>query len=158
MCDAEKRLLSNALLDYRNTRFILLSESCIPVFNFTTVYNHLIKSKHSFVGSFDDRGPFGRGRYNKNMEPEVTIAQWRKGSQWFEVNRNLAVSIIADNIYYPKFKNFCTPACYVDEHYFPTILSIHFLYLVSIHIFTMCILTIPQIVLATSPSSNGCTL
>uniref|UniRef100_A0A0D6QY64 Uncharacterized protein n=1 Tax=Araucaria cunninghamii TaxID=56994 RepID=A0A0D6QY64_ARACU len=124
MCDAERRLLANALLDFSNFRFVLLSESCIPVFNFTTVYNYLIKSRHSFTGSYDDKGPFGRGRYNPNMEPEVAVEQWRKGSQWFEVDRKLAISIIADNIYYPKFKNFCTPACYVDEHYFPTMLSI----------------------------------
>lgn len=126
MCDAERRLLANALLDFSNARFILLSETCIPLFNFTTVYKYLIRSQHSFVNAFDDHGPYGRGRYNKNMEPEVTIDQWRKGSQWFEVNRKLAVNIIADDTFYPKFKMFCTPACYVDEHYFPTMLSIRF--------------------------------
>lgn len=126
MCDAERRLLANALLDFSNNRFILLSETCIPLFNFTTVYKYLIMSRHSFVSAFDDHGPYGRGRYNKNMEPEVTIDQWRKGSQWFEVNRKLAVNIVADDIYYPKFEKFCTPACYVDEHYFPTMLSIGF--------------------------------
>ncbi|GLJ23420.1 hypothetical protein SUGI_0443220 [Cryptomeria japonica] len=126
MCDAERRLLANALLDFSNSRFVLLSESCIPIFNFNTVYDYLIESQHSFVSSFDDKGPYGRGRYNPKMEPEVTLSQWRKGSQWFEVDRNLAISIVADNFFYPKFKNYCTPACYVDEHYFPTMLSIRF--------------------------------
>lgn len=33
--DAERRLLANALLDFSNERFILLSESCVPLWNFT---------------------------------------------------------------------------------------------------------------------------
>ncbi|GAV75237.1 Branch domain-containing protein [Cephalotus follicularis] len=124
MCDAEKRLLANALLDISNEWFVLVSESCIPLRNFTIVYRYISRSKYSFMGSFDEHGPFGRGRYNRNMEPEVTLSQWRKGSQWFVVNRRLAVHIVEDVKYYPKFKNFCKPACYVDEHYFPTMLTI----------------------------------
>lgn len=126
MCDAERRLLANALLDLSNEWFILLSESCIPVQNFSTVYHYISQSRHSFMGSFDEDGPYGRGRYNPNMAPEVNLTEWRKGSQWFEVNRELAVAIIQDSKYYPKFKKFCRPACYVDEHYFPTMLSIHY--------------------------------
>ncbi|WCJ39632.1 Core-2/I-branching beta-1 6-N-acetylglucosaminyltransferase family protein [Euphorbia peplus] len=124
MCDAERRLLANALLDISNERFILLSESCIPLYNFTTIYTYLMRSKQSFVSAFDDPGPFGRGRYNANMLPEVNITQWRKGAQWFEVNRKLAINIVEDSKYYPIFEEFCKPSCYVDEHYFPTMLTI----------------------------------
>ncbi|XP_010453221.1 PREDICTED: uncharacterized protein LOC104735185 [Camelina sativa] len=124
MCDAEKRLLANALLDVSNEWFVLVSESCIPLYNFTTIYSYLSRSKHSFMGAFDDPGPYGRGRYNGNMEPEVPLTKWRKGSQWFEINRDLAATIVKDTLYYPKFKEFCRPACYVDEHYFPTMLTI----------------------------------
>ncbi|MCL7024028.1 hypothetical protein MKW94_019342 [Papaver nudicaule] len=124
LCDAERRLLANALLDISNERFILVSESCIPLFNFTVIYDYLVKSKYSYMGAFDDKGPFGRGRYNPSMQPEVNIEDWRKGSQWFEVNRKLAVAIVEDTKFYPKFEQFCRPACYVDEHYFPTLLTI----------------------------------
>ncbi|KAF5206411.1 Core-2 i-branching beta-n-acetylglucosaminyltransferase family protein [Thalictrum thalictroides] len=124
LCDAERRLLANALLDINNERFVLLSESCIPLYNFSIVYHYLMKSLYSFIGAFDDPGPYGRGRYNQNMAPEVNITQWRKGSQWFELNRKLAVSIVEDTKFYPKFEEFCRPACYVDEHYFPTMLTI----------------------------------
>ncbi|KAH9294513.1 hypothetical protein KI387_010617, partial [Taxus chinensis] len=123
MVDAERRLLANALLDFSNERFILLSETCIPVFNFSTVYSYLVKSQRSFVHSFDEPGQYGRGRYNRNMAPEITLRQWRKGSQWFEVNRKLAVKIISDTKYYPIFQTHCTPSCYVDEHYIPTFVS-----------------------------------
>ena len=124
MCDAERRLLANALLDISNEWFILLSESCIPLYNFTIIYHYITKSKYSFTGAFDDPGRYGRGRYNENMAPEVNITQWRKGSQWFEVNRKLAINIVEDTTFYPKFEKFCRPACYVDEHYFPTMLTI----------------------------------
>ncbi|XP_022729145.1 uncharacterized protein LOC111284631 [Durio zibethinus] len=124
MCDAERRLIANALLDISNEWFILLSESCIPLYNFSVIYHYIKKSKYSFIGAFDDPGPFGRGRYNENMAPEVNVTQWRKGSQWFEINRKLAVNIVEDITYYPKFEQFCRPACYVDEHYFPTMLTI----------------------------------
>lgn len=124
MCDAERRLLANALLDISNERFVLLSESCIPLYNFTTIYNYIMGSKYSFMGAFDDPGPYGRGRYNDNMLPEVNITDWRKGSQWFEINRKLALYIVEDTKFYPKFSLFCKPACYVDEHYFPTMLTI----------------------------------
>ncbi|XP_009393005.2 glycosyltransferase BC10 [Musa acuminata AAA Group] len=124
MCDAERRLLANALLDISNEWFVLLSESCVPLLSFNITYQYLIRSRYSFVGVTDDRGPYGRGRYNASMAPEVTIEQWRKGSQWFQVKRKLAVSIIKDTTYYPKFEKFCRPHCYVDEHYFPTMLAI----------------------------------
>ena len=111
MCDAERRLLANALLDNSNEWFILLSESCVPLYPFRVIYHYIMRSKYSFMGSFDDPGPFGRGRYNPNMAPEVNITQWRKGSQWFEINRKLALSIVEDSTFYPKFNEFCKPAC-----------------------------------------------
>ncbi|XP_038999851.1 glycosyltransferase BC10-like isoform X2 [Hibiscus syriacus] len=131
MCEAERRLLANALLDISNEWLILLSESCIPLYNFSIIYHYISRSKYSFMGSFDEPGPYGRGRYNHRMQPEVTLSQWRKGSQWFEVNRKLAVDIIKDTTYYPKFKEFCRPACYVDEHYFPTMLTIQLPHLLA---------------------------
>uniref|UniRef100_A0A6N2M3I0 Uncharacterized protein n=1 Tax=Salix viminalis TaxID=40686 RepID=A0A6N2M3I0_SALVM len=35
-----------------------------------------------------------------------------------------SVSMVEDTTYYPKFEEFCRPHCYVDEHYFPTMLTI----------------------------------
>ncbi|KAJ7975144.1 Core-2/I-branching beta-1,6-N-acetylglucosaminyltransferase family protein [Quillaja saponaria] len=124
MIDAERRLLASALLDFSNERFLLLSESCIPLFNFTTVYNYLLSANMSFVASYDDPRKAGRGRYNIKMLPTITISDWRKGSQWFEVNRNLAFEIVSDNKYYPIFHEHCSPPCYMDEHYIPTLVHI----------------------------------
>ncbi|KAL3527035.1 hypothetical protein ACH5RR_011691 [Cinchona calisaya] len=124
MIDAERRLLANALLDYSNQRFVLLSDSCIPLFNFTAIYNYLMNSNQSFLGSFDDPRKPGRGRYNRQMHPTITIEQWRKGSQWFEVRRDLAIGIISDQKYYRIFKQYCLAPCYNDEHYLPTLVNI----------------------------------
>nr|PNR52318.1 hypothetical protein PHYPA_008692 [Physcomitrium patens] len=124
ICDAERRLLANALLDPANERFVLLSESCIPLYNFSYIYAAFTSTFYSYVQAFDDPGVYGRGRYHPRMAPEVTLEQWRKGSQWFEVTRELAVEIVSDTKYYPKFKHFCVSGCYVDEHYIQTMMSL----------------------------------
>ncbi|XP_010553652.1 PREDICTED: uncharacterized protein LOC104823674 [Tarenaya hassleriana] len=123
LTDAEKRLLANALLDFSNERFLLLSESCIPIHNFPTVYRYLIGSNYSFVESYDEPTRYGRGRYSRKMLPHIKLHQWRKGSQWFEANRKIATYIISDTKYYSLFKKYCRPACYPDEHYIPTFLN-----------------------------------
>ncbi|KMT11183.1 hypothetical protein BVRB_5g111110 [Beta vulgaris subsp. vulgaris] len=126
MVEAERRLLANALLDVSNQRFILLSESCIPLFNFSTIYSYLINSKKSYVEAYDSDSSTGRGRYSYHMMPQVRLSQWRKGSQWFEMDRAVAVKVISDEEYFTLFQKFCTRGCYGDEHYLPTFLSIEF--------------------------------
>lgn len=121
MVDAERRLLANALLDFSNQRFVLLSESCIPLFNFSTIYNYLMNSKLSFLASFDDQRKHGRGRYNPKMSPNITLQDWRKGSQWFELHREVAIRMISDQKYYSIFEEHCHMPCYNDEHYLPTL-------------------------------------
>ncbi|KAL2462985.1 Core-2/I-branching beta-1 [Forsythia ovata] len=101
MIEAERRLLANALLDNSNLRFILLSEACIPLFNFPTIYNYLMNSTKTFVEAYDLRGLVGHGRYNKRMKPQIKLRQWRKGSQWFELDRQLAMkSSLTTNTYH----------------------------------------------------------
>ncbi|XP_054797020.1 glycosyltransferase BC10-like [Prosopis cineraria] len=127
MIDAERRLLANALLDdISNQRFVLLSESCIPLFNFNTIYHYLINSSLSFLSSFDDPRKPGRGRYNPKMYPMINITNWRKGSQWFELHRDLAIKLVSDTTYYPIFQKLCLPPCYMDEHYIPTLVHMKY--------------------------------
>ena len=126
MIDAERRLLGNALLDFSNKRFVLLSESCIPLFNFTTIYSYLLASNLSFLGSFDDPGPHGLGRYSPQMLPLIEASHWRKGAQWFELHRELAILVVSDRTYYPLFRDFCQQSCYSDEHYLQTLVNIRY--------------------------------
>ncbi|KAK8513460.1 hypothetical protein V6N12_052648 [Hibiscus sabdariffa] len=83
MVDAEKRLLSHALLDPDNQQFVLLSDS------------------------FVDLGPHGTGRYSERMMPEIERAAFMKGSQWFSMKRQHAIIVMADSLYYTKFRLYC---------------------------------------------------
>ncbi|CAK9867077.1 unnamed protein product [Sphagnum jensenii] len=129
MVDAERRLLANALQDLHNQYFVLLSETCVPLHDFNYIYNYLLGARMSFVDCFDDPGPHGLGRYMDSMMPEIRKSVWRKGAQWFAVNRQHALLVVADNLYYRKFSSFCKPGpenhnCYPDEHYVQTFLHI----------------------------------
>ncbi|MED6217365.1 hypothetical protein PIB30_016989 [Stylosanthes scabra] len=123
--DAERRLLADALLDPSNQRFVLLSESCVPLFGFKPIYDYLINTNLSFIESYDMSGRQGTGRYHPKMWPIVNITNFRKGSQWFEVNRDLAIHIVKDTMYVNLFKKYCVPLphgiCFCDEHYLPTL-------------------------------------
>ncbi|PSR91141.1 Glycosyl transferase, family 14 protein [Actinidia chinensis var. chinensis] len=126
MIEAERRLLANALLDFSNQRFVLLSESCIPLFNFSTVYSYIMNSTQNFIEAYDQLGPVGRGRYKPLMGPDVTLQHWRKGAQWFEMGRELALEVVSDRKYFPIFQKHCNGQCYADEHYLPTFVSMKF--------------------------------
>ena len=120
---AERRLLANALLDLGNERFALLSETCIPLYNFSTVYAVLTGTNTSFVDVI-----VTPARYNDLFAERnnITVAQWRKGEEWFEMDRALALEVISDGTYFPTFRERCVgqAACLMDEHYVPTLLSV----------------------------------
>ncbi|MED6132818.1 hypothetical protein PIB30_022461 [Stylosanthes scabra] len=83
MADAERNLLGNALLDPHNQHFVLLSDSS------------------------EDVGPHGNGRYSHHMLPEIQMKDFRKGGQWFTLKRQHALIVMADNLYYSKFRAYC---------------------------------------------------
>ncbi|KAL2608968.1 hypothetical protein R1flu_027541 [Riccia fluitans] len=129
--DEERLLLAHALLDPANMFLVLLSESCIPLYDFNYVYTYVMNAETSFVDSFEDPGPQGRGRYLDQMRPEISPEDWRKGAQWIAVHRKHALIIMLDHVYYNKVKNFCKPGveqenfnCVPHEHYIPTFLHI----------------------------------
>ncbi|XP_038989875.1 glycosyltransferase BC10-like [Phoenix dactylifera] len=126
LVDAERRLLANALLDFSNERFVLLSDGCIPLYDFVTIYRYLLRSDHSFVHSYDEDTENGRGRYSRHLAPAIKLSQWRKGAQWFELHRSLAVNIVAEDKYYNLFRKYAGSLNYPDEHYIPTYLSIFY--------------------------------
>ncbi|XP_039034356.1 glycosyltransferase BC10-like [Hibiscus syriacus] len=129
MVDAERRLLAYALKDTDNKHFVLLSDSCVPLHNFDYVYNYLMHANMSFIDSYVDPGPHGNGRYSARMLPEVEEKDFRKGSQWFTMKRQHALIVMADSLYYSRFRDYCKPGldgknCIADEHYFPTLFNL----------------------------------
>ncbi|XP_013593160.1 PREDICTED: uncharacterized protein LOC106301337 [Brassica oleracea var. oleracea] len=129
MVDAEKRLLVSALEDPDNQHFVLLSESCIPLHTFDYTYRYLLYSNVSFIESFVDPGPHGTGRHMEHMLPEIAREDFRKGAQWFTMKRQHAIIVMADGLYYSRFREYCGPGieadknCIADEHYLPTFFS-----------------------------------
>jgi hypothetical protein len=122
LVDAERRLLGNALLDLANTRFLLLSESCVPLLGFPAVYTHITGSNASFVESYDR--PVGRLRHGRFFTDHgVSLEQWRKGSQWFEMHRGLAVEFIAEARYINVFKGGHRHVN-MEEHYLQTLVTL----------------------------------
>ncbi|KAK1302791.1 hypothetical protein QJS10_CPB12g00690 [Acorus calamus] len=140
MIQAERLLLEAALEDPANQRFILLSESCVPLYNFSYIYNYVMSSPKSFVDSFLDTK---EGRYNPKMSPKIPKDRWRKGSQWITLVRKHAVVVANDDAILSIFKRYCKRRpdvdlkvkrkqnmlmqkqhnCIPDEHYLQTLLA-----------------------------------
>nr|GMC52376.1 glycosyltransferase BC10 isoform X2 [Ipomoea batatas]GME19504.1 glycosyltransferase BC10 isoform X2 [Ipomoea batatas] len=113
MIQAERILLQNALVDPFNERFVFLSDSCIPLYNFSYTYNYIMSTFNSFVDSFADTK---EGRYNPKMHPVIPVQNWRKGSQKKplpEFWREHPVPADTSRIH----------NCIPDEHYVATLLA-----------------------------------
>ncbi|XP_058091911.1 glycosyltransferase BC10 [Magnolia sinica] len=141
MIQAERILLKNALRDPFIERFVFLSDSCIPLYNFSYTYEYIMSTSTSFVDSFADTK---EGRYNPKMHPVIPVDKWRKGSQWAVLIRKHAIVMVKDNTVYPRFRQHCKrrslpefwrdhplPAdaskehnCIPDEHYVQTLLAL----------------------------------
>ncbi|XP_073155225.1 glycosyltransferase BC10 isoform X2 [Henckelia pumila] len=140
MIQAERILLQNALMHPLNERFIFLSDSCIPLYNFSYVYDYMMSTSTSFVDSFADTK---EGRYNPKMDPVIPVDNWRKGSQWVVLTRKHAEIVVQDDSVFPMFQWHCKkrslpefwrelalPAdaskehnCIPDEHYVQTLFA-----------------------------------
>lgn len=141
MIEAERLLLQTALQNPANQRFLLLSDSCVPLYNFTYIYNYLMGSSKSFVDSFLD---MKEGRYNPRMASVIPMRKWRKGSQWTALIRSHAKVVAYDEVIFPVFKKLCKRRppldaskgrqnlrlqkqhnCIPDEHYVQTLLAMN---------------------------------
>ncbi|KAM1075858.1 hypothetical protein FF1_023403 [Malus domestica] len=140
MIEAERILLRHALEDPLNQRFAFVSDSCIPLYNFSYIYDYIMSTRTSFVDSFADTK---EGRYNPKMHPVIPVHNWRKGSQWVVLTRKHAEVVVKDDRVFPMFQLHCKtkslpefwrnrpiPAdtskqhnCIPDEHYVQTLLA-----------------------------------
>ncbi|GLU02096.1 hypothetical protein SLE2022_193650 [Rubroshorea leprosula] len=140
MIEAERILLRHALTDPLNERFVFLSDSCIPLYNFSYTYNYIMSTSTSFVDSFADTK---EGRYNPKMFPVIPVHNWRKGSQWVVLTKKHAEVVVNDTTVFAMFQQHCKrrslpefwrdrsfpvdPAkehnCIPDEHYVQTLLA-----------------------------------
>ncbi|KAL6847180.1 hypothetical protein ACP4OV_023033 [Aristida adscensionis] len=137
LISAARRLLATALLDDpANHFFALLSQSCIPLHPFPTLYRTLLagnagRRRHRSFIEILDAEPTLHDRYyargDDAMLPEVPYDRFRVGSQFFVLTRRHAVMVVRDRRLWNKFKLPCLvkrkDSCYPEEHYFPTLLD-----------------------------------
>lgn len=115
--DAERRLMANAMLDPRNTHFILVCESTVSLFAFPFVYEYFTTESRSFLMSPSNTG----WHWKRQFEPFIPKADWAKGDAWFALQRRHVKLVLADTEYYRFFKSVKLTNGY-DEHYSQTIL------------------------------------
>ncbi|KMZ66152.1 hypothetical protein ZOSMA_2G01640, partial [Zostera marina] len=104
MIEAERILLKSVLNDPFNKRLVFVSDSCIPLYNFSYTYDYIMSSPNSFVDSFSDAKD---SRYNPKMHPAVPAQNWRKGSQWVVLIRKHAEVMVNDDTVFPVFQRHC---------------------------------------------------
>jgi hypothetical protein len=113
-------MLKEALKDPLNKKFILLSESCIPIVSFDTLYLELMKDDKSRFIFWDINNT--TYRYIEIIEPEFTINEFIKhNGQGLIFNRKHA-ELLVNSL--EKYKNKWKKVGCVDEHYFGNVLKL----------------------------------
>ena len=134
LVEATRHLLWEAFRDPLNNRFLLLSESDIPIYDPLTMYQQLQSEKQSRLDTcvHDDSSPW---RWHPSMETKrLKFHHWRKSPQWMALTREHAKVALEDREVYRMFERHCWSAwddehsrwhreCFSDEHYFATLLA-----------------------------------
>lgn len=132
---ATRQLLRAALKDPLNVNFLLLSDSDIPLYPATLVYQQLVHEKKSRVAACWPYDMVNIKRYSCAMEAEgLGMDKWRKNTLWFTMQRGLAELASVEEFVYGIFRRHCTNVgfdasiqdfrgCLTDEHYYGTLFS-----------------------------------
>jgi hypothetical protein len=139
LVQATRFLLWEAFRDPLNHRFILMSESDLPLFHPLVLYRQIMGEEKSRVNAWERPWwEVDSWRFSWRMAmPPFNIYQslWRKSSQWFSLIRSHAELALKDYEVFRAFQEHCRSGwdedlkkwrdCYSDEHYVPTLLALH---------------------------------
>ena len=130
---ATKALLRSALANPLNQRFVLISESDIPLYDPLTFYTQLMSEEKSRVNACSGGHSDMPWRFSDRMP--FSINYWRKSSQWFALQRKHAEIVVKDEEIEESFRKYCNVAfdpdlkrvrdCISDEHYIPVLMAVH---------------------------------
>ncbi|GAB4823196.1 hypothetical protein N2152v2_010242 [Parachlorella kessleri] len=125
---AEVLLVQAALGDPLNQRFVLLSESCIPLYPVATVYAQLMSEGRSRVNTCPAGDPKDKEQWQQGMQDfGLPEGSWRKSSQWKFLTRRHAELVVRDKLLIAAFHQECrvnhSRWCLSAEHYIPTLLA-----------------------------------
>ncbi|PSC67186.1 beta-1,6-N-acetylglucosaminyltransferase enzyme [Micractinium conductrix] len=135
LVEATRNLLWEAFRDPLNQRFVLVSESDIPLYDPFTLHQQLLSEDKSRLNACKHASRH-EWRWSKEMETEhMRQEQWRKSSQWVGLKREHVEAALLDQEVYRSFEVHCwsnwsntVPGawrdCFPDEHYFPTLLAV----------------------------------
>lgn len=88
---AARGLLRHALRDPWNRNFVLLSDSDVPLYPATLVYQQLVHEEKSRVSACWPYDMVNIKRYSCQFEFEgLSIDKWRKSATWFTMTRDHA--------------------------------------------------------------------
>ena len=115
---ATNNLLEASFSDESNEYFVLLSESCLPIYSFDYTYSKIIKEDKSWIFYYKWNHPHNIHRFNKINNLNSSIDEFYKQSQFFLLKRD-HVEIILKNNLLNDFSKMNVP----DEHYYINILK-----------------------------------
>lgn len=113
MVDAERALLRAALADPAAQRFMLLSDSCLPLYPAPLTFLELLAEGRSRVDACTHGAADGAARMEWRWHPQmlavggVTRGAWRKSGQWFMLTRRHAELVAADTRVHAAFAAHC---------------------------------------------------
>ncbi len=125
---ATNNLLLEALKDPANKYFMLLSEKCMPLYDFDYIYDKITQKKKSWVFHYKwNNIQQNVNRYNSLMQVKTkfkdplnfTIGEFYKQSQWMLLNRSHAELIARNMTLTNQFYKTSAP----DEHFYINILK-----------------------------------
>ncbi|GAB4820324.1 hypothetical protein N2152v2_007370 [Parachlorella kessleri] len=131
LIDAERLLLAEALRDPLNQRFLLLSDTTLPLYGPALVYQQAMAETLSRMDActYHPEIPGNLDRWDAGMEgPHFKMHHWRKTSMWFSMPRKHAEVIAREVEINAAFQQFCkkrlvhpltnsTASCSSCEHY-----------------------------------------
>lgn len=114
---AWQMLFKEAVKDPENTKFVLLSESCVPLQSLDYIYEELTKDNHGYM-------EFSRPFWSpKNAREVVELPKEHRwvGPEWVILNREQAQLVVQDTAVIPVVAKHPSDA----ESYFASLLSYH---------------------------------
>lgn len=116
---AQIELLKHALKDLNNQKFVLLSESCIPLFSFDYIYENLnqdVRTRMKYISllkSHDKRCDNTKQVRDKYLPKTHTYYN----HQWIILNRQHAEMMVQDIEILPQIAN----KCFADNEFYPSV-------------------------------------
>jgi len=119
-------LLKAALADPENTKFVLCSESCVPLCTFRELHQDVTthqKSYFDFMALSDYINRYGQMQQPKpeqrRSRPFIPLSSFKKHATWWILDRRHAqICVTKQKQYLTTFKKVMVP----DEHFFATVL------------------------------------